>query len=203
EVLFRESYNEGYIVDVKESVAVVSAASKIEFMAGAGELIRMITKAVCNDETPLNDCSVANKAIFPQRTHYMPGHFGNAYEVCWPSEMEYLLEDLALFGANGYADWVDPNDMPDPYNPHVFCSSSMSLWQKKKAYFRYAKELGMNTGLYFAHNVAFTDQLLPGLLGVRSHKHKVQGQVLCPSVPEARQICLDNAENLMKDFVAS
>lgn len=203
ETLFKKSDNKGYQIEVTNGKAVVYAASKIEFMAGAGELIRRIVTAVCNGCKLLNDFSVLNVPKYTQRTHYMPGHFGNAYEVSWPSEMEYLLEDLALFGANGYSDWVDPNDMPDPYHPHVYCSSSMSLWQKKKSYFRYAKELGMNTAVYLAHNVVFTDQLLPGLLGVRSPKHKVQGQVLCPSISEARKICLNNFENLMKDFKAS
>jgi hypothetical protein len=203
DVLFEYADIEGYRVDVDGTKATVWAKSKIEFIAGAGELIRQIVKAICKGEKLPERFTVTNRPKYPHRNHYMPGHFGNAYEVCWPSEMEYLLEDLALFGANGYADWFDPNDMPDPYNPHVYCSSSMSLWRKKKEFLRYAKELGMETKLYVAHNVAFTDQLLPGLVGVRSHAHKVQGQVLCPSNPEARAVCLKNVENLMKDFIAS
>ena len=68
DVEFCESKEEGYNVTVKDSKAVVFASSKIEFMAGAGELIRMITKAVCNDESVLKDCTVQNKAEISGKT---------------------------------------------------------------------------------------------------------------------------------------
>ncbi len=203
DIIFEQDVIDGYKLIINKGKATVYANSIIEFIAGTGELIRRIMSTICSDYSSVEDVMITDIPRYKHRMHYMPGHFGNAYEVAWPTEMERLLEDLALFGANGYADWTDPNDMPDPYNPHVYCSSSMTLWKRKKMYYRYAKELGMTTGIVLAHNVAFLDQLRPDLLGVKSSKHKVQGQVLCPSIPEARRICLNNFENLMKDFKAS
>jgi hypothetical protein len=79
----------------------------------------------------------------------------------------------------------------------------MSLWQRKKAFLRASASLGLENVLWVAHNVAFTDQLRPEWLGTRSKKHHVQGQVLCPSNPDARAVCLQNHENLFRDLAES
>ncbi|NCB64290.1 MAG: hypothetical protein EOM52_11960 [Clostridia bacterium] len=93
--------------------------------------------------------------------------------------------------------------MPDPYNPHVFCSISMTLWARKKEFLKIAKRLGLDTMLWVAHNVGFVDQMRPEWVGVKSHEHRVQGQVLCPSIPQAREVCLQNHKNLFCDLLQS
>ena len=189
---------EGFALSVRDSEVVLTADRPREFIAGAGRLLDLVREA-----GGLPEGEWQESPRLPVRVHYMPGHFGNPYEVMWPLEMGRYLEDLALWGASGYSDWFDPNDMPDPYNPHVYCSASMTLWQRKKEFLRRAKALGLDTGIGVAHNVGFLDQMRPEWVGVRSHRHRVQGQVLCPSIPEARAVCLQNHENLFADLTAS
>lgn len=98
---------------------------------------------------------------------------------------------------------VNPYDMPDPYNSYVYYSTSMAIWNRKKEFLRIAKSLGLETMLFITHNVAYTNQMLPQWVGVQSHERRVQGQVLCPSIPEARHVCLQNHENLFADLAES
>ncbi|MFO7635935.1 MAG: hypothetical protein R6W96_01340 [Clostridia bacterium] len=192
----REEDVRGFILDIKNGKPVLTAGSVREFIAGTGAWLR-----ICNRGVP-EDLSLQEAPVYPVH-HYMPGHFGNSFEAASRREMEHILEDLALAGSTGYLDWFDPNDMPDPYHPHVFCSKSMDLWRKKKDFLIYAKSLGLETGICIAHNAVFTDQLRREWLGKRSKARQVQGQVLCPSIPEARKVCLDNQRNLFRDFKAS
>ncbi|MFO7611258.1 MAG: hypothetical protein R6W99_02055 [Clostridia bacterium] len=192
----------GYGLDVAECNIIISAGSVSEFIAGAGALLSHIRLSLVYG-TGLQEMHIEDVPEFSVRTHYLPAHFGNSFDAAWPNEMKRYLEDAVLSGANGYGDWFDPNDMPDPYSPHVYCSKSMSLWEKKKENLRTARMLGMDTMLVVTHNVAFTDQLRPEWLGKRSHRLRVQGQVLCPSNPQARSVCLKNHDNLFKDLLAS
>ncbi len=189
-----------FSIKLKNNNVIIKASSASDFIAASGRLLIYLSK------TPKNvtyDTFIEENPAFDIRTHYMPAHFGNSFEASWPLEMKRYLEDAALFGANGYGDWFDPNDMPDPYNPRVYCSKSMNLWDKKKENFRTAAKLGMKTMLIITHNVAFTDQLRPEWEAIHSHKLRIQGQVLCPSIPEARATCLKNHENLLMDLIAS
>lgn len=199
---FLKSESLGFSLEIRKDAAVIRTGITREFMAGVGSLLSHLRTAA-EDSVRLADGVYEEIPASPCRMHYLPGHFGNNFEVAWPGEMARYLEDLALWGASGYGDWFDPNDMPDPYAPHVYCSTSMTLWQRKKELLRTAKRLGLDTMLAVAHNVGFVDQMRPEWTGVRSHAHRVQGQVLCPSIPEARRVCLQNHENLFRDLVES
>lgn len=201
-VRFRSADGDGYELAVEPHGVTIAAGTTRGFVAGAGELLRKLHRSAESGEG-LPEGRSHHVPRFPRRVHYMPAHFGNSFECAWEYEMRRYLEDLALAGAAGYGDWFDPNDMPDPYHPHVFCSTSMSLWQRKKAVLRTSAELGLENVLWVAHNVAFTDQLRPEWLGTRSKEHHVQGQVLCPSNPEARAVCLGNHDNLFRDLAES
>lgn len=196
----RES-RDGFRLDVGAENVRIGAAGTRDFIAGVGLLLTIIRASSDTGQWPAGQYTKTPR--FPHRIHYMPGHFGNPFEVAWPGEMQHYLDDLALWGASGYADWFDPNDMPDPFSPHVYCSTSMTLWQRKKEFLRQANRLGLDTSLCVAHNVGFVDQMRPEWMGVRSLKHRVQGQVLCPSIPEARAVCLRNHENLFADLAES
>ena len=201
-VSFLKNNIDGYEIEIKNNIIDIHAGRKREFIAAVGKLLSVIRRLEEKGEN-LNDMYLEASPKYPFRIHYMPAHFGNSFEVAWPSEMQRYLEDMALAGASGYGDWFDPNDMPDPYNPRVYCSTSMSLWKRKKEFLKIAKRLGLDTMLWIAHNVGFVDQLRPEWEGTRSHKHRVQGQVLCPSNPTAREVCIQNQDNLFKDLIAS
>ena len=202
EISFIDKAIEGFVLDIDGEKARITAGKTREFIAGVGKLVSLLRKAMDNGGVILN-VHIEDIPRYPARVNYMPSHFGNPFECAWPGEMQRYLEDLALGGASGYGDWFDPNDMPDPYNPYVYCSTSMSLWKKKKEFLRISKRLGLDNIVYVAHNVGFVDQMRPEWVGKRSHEHRVQGQVLCPSIPEARQVCLKNHDNLFRDLAES
>ncbi|MBN2852073.1 MAG: hypothetical protein JXQ23_04985 [Clostridia bacterium] len=199
---YQKKESSGFLLEINGNNIVISAEKKREFIAATGRLLDLIRRSQDTGEN-LHDCSLSVLPAYPIRIHYMPAHFGNSFEVAWPGEMRRYLEDLTLAGASGYGDWFDPNDMPDPYQPEVYCSTSMSLWKRKKEFLRIAKSLGLDTMLWVAHNVGFVNQLTNELKGIRSHKLRVQGQVLCTSVQHARNICLQNQRNLFLDLKAS
>lgn len=186
---------DGYSVTVDSSRVLISAGQRRDFLAAVGFLLEMVV----SDRIE----SVRVVPALSDRIHYLPGHFGNSFEVAWPAEMRRYLEDLALAGASGYGDWFDPNDMPDPYRPHVYHSTSMSLWRRKKEWLAYAAELGLDRILVITPNVGFVDQMRPEWTGVRNPGLHVQGQVLCPSIPAARDVIRQNQRTLFEDLAAS
>jgi hypothetical protein len=202
-VEFESADADGCAVTVRATrhlaTAVIQARLARDFIAGAGHLLEMVLRALDEGRPPASERWQASPA-YERRVHYMPGHFGNSFEVCAPPEMARYLDDLALSGASGYADWFDPNDMPDPYNPHVYCSTSMSLWSTKKQWLAHAQRLGLDITVTVTPNVGFVDQMRPEWVGVRDSALHMQGQVLCPSQPASRQVCLDNQRNLFADL---
>lgn len=222
---YRERDTEGYVLEVSSGNEVtVGAKRRRNFIAGTGEWLRRLLAAVDRLEGSAAEANRANGAdsgrgdasaadgellaegvweVVPavsERIHYMPGHFGNSFEVGWSGEMKRYLEDLALAGASGYGDWFDPNDMPDPYQPHVYHSASMFLWRRKKEWLAYSQRLGLDNVLVVTPNVGYVDQMRPEWVGVRSHELRVQGQVLCPSNPRARDVMLMNQRRLFEDL---
>lgn len=224
---FVERETEGYVLEISEQrEAIIGAKRRRNFIAGLGELLHRLL-AAADPSSPgaeaanraADDNSSADASAYggfslqagvweavpsvKDRIHYMPGHFGNSFEVCWSGEMRRYLEDLALSGASGYGDWFDPNDMPDPYNSHVYHSSSMFLWRRKKEWLAYSQRLGLDNVLVVTPNVGYVDQMRPEWVGVRNHQLRVQGQVLCPSDREAREVILGNQRRLFEDLSQS
>jgi hypothetical protein len=54
--------------------------------------------------------------------------------------------------------------------------------------------------LVITPNVGYVDQMRPEWVGVRNHQLRVQGQVLCPSNPQAREVILGNQKRLFEDL---
>lgn len=178
----------------------IGAAESVNFIAGVGKLLELVLESV-DVRRPLAPVEREYLPKHSLRCHYLPGHFGNAFEVCSPGEMFRYLEDLALSGANGYGDWFDVNDMPDPYHSHVYCSNSMSLWQKKKQWLHFSTRLGMGNYLAAKTNLGYLDQMRPEWVGVRGAR--VQGQILCPSNPDARAVGMGNLRAVFDDLSSS
>jgi len=199
---FIQTDSDGNRVVVRDNNIAIYAGMVREFITGVGNVLKMLYRHERSVKMP--PCGEwTDMPKFPVRVHYLPAHFGNSFEAAWPFEMQRYLEDLALAGASGYGDWFDPNDMPDPYNPFVYCSTSMTLWRKKKEFLKISKRLGLDNVLCITHNVGFTDQMRPEWAGIKDHTLRVQGQVLCPSIPEARKVCLQNQDNLFRDLSES
>jgi len=136
------------------------------------------------------------------RELYCPGHFGNSYEVMAPYEMEEMLREARFWGWNAYGDWLDAADPKDPHNnPRREWLLPQALWDRKQEFFRVASELGFRTDLVLTPNHVYLHQLAPDLLADLSDR-RLQGQLICPSKPQGREIILQNHRNLFGDLKA-
>ncbi len=139
-------------------------------------------------------------SVLGRRELYCPAHFGNSYESMWPNEMRDVLAEAKHWGFNAYSDWFDSADLKNPRdNPRGETLLPQALWERKIAHFRSAAELGFSVGLVLTPNHVFLDQLRADLLADTSDT-KHFGQLLCPSVAEARAIILRNHRELFEDL---
>ena len=129
---------------------------------------------------------------------YAVGHFGNWYEVAGQNEMRQMLSEAKHWGFNRYADWFDTLDCVDPFSGDPQFSLANALWDLKRVHFRTAQSLGFATDLVITPNHVFRDQLKPEWLAKRGPR--IQGQLICPHQPGAREAILKNYTNLFADL---
>lgn len=134
------------------------------------------------------------------REIYAPSHFGNSYEVMAPYEMKDVLEEARHWGFNAYGDWFDAADLKHPANnPRNEYLTPQAIWDRKKTFYRIARDAGLQTSLILTPNHVFLDQIEPDLLaGMDSER--IIGQLLCPSKPQARQVILDNCRWMFREL---
>jgi hypothetical protein len=134
------------------------------------------------------------------RELYCPAHFGNSYEVMWPNEMRQVLAEAKHWGFNAYGDWFDSADLKNPHhNPRGEYLLPHALWERKLGSFHIAQDLDFAIDLVTTPNHVFLDQLAAQLLADTSDQ-RFFGQLLCPSLPRARQIILANHRELFEDL---
>lgn len=138
---------------------------------------------------------------FAMRVIYAPGHFGNSYEVMSEHEMRAYLAECKEMGFNRYADWFDTVDCTDPFEDKFHHLMGSVLWDRKKANFRSAQDLGLACDLVLTPNHVFADQCPAEIAAVKADR--IFGQLVCPSKPEGRAIILRNYENLFSDLAKS
>ncbi len=138
---------------------------------------------------------------FEKRELYAPGHFGNSYEVAGRYEMREILSESKWWGFNWYGDWFDTvNLTKQSYLPDIVsqCWLSRVMWENKKRNFREAQNLGFSLNLNITPNHVFADQCAEELqVPVSSRTY---GHLICPSIPEARNVILGNYEEWFKDL---
>ena len=148
-------------------------------------LFELATPGACAAEAPF--CEL-----------YAAGHFGNWYEVAGVNEMRQVLTEAKHWGFNRYADWFDATDCVDPFSGDPQYSLGNALWDLKRVHFRTAQSLGLATDLAFSPNHVYRDQLKPEWLAKRGPR--IQGQLICPHQPGAREAILKNYQNLFADL---
>ncbi len=135
-----------------------------------------------------------DRAVFPVRVLYTPGHGGNNYTFMDKNQMRDIFVEAIHWGFNGYADWFDSRDHSDPFVPNSKDDFSVTQWKLMKANFRTAHALGLKCELVLTPNQVYVDQDRPELAA--AEKGRIFGQLLCPSKPQARAIILRNHENI-------
>ena len=109
---FVKSESSGFSLEIRGNEVVIQAGMTREFLTGVGYLLSRIRSAA-DDSARLSDGIYEEIPENPVRIHYMPGHFGNAFEVAWPREMGRYFEDLALWGAGAVFDERRDQQNPD------------------------------------------------------------------------------------------
>ena len=145
-----------------------------------------------------------SKFLFQRRELYAPGHAGNSYEVAGRFEMRKILEEAKFWGFNWYADWFDTvNLTKKSYLPEISsqCWLKKIIWENKKIHFEEAQKLGFKLDLFVTPNHVFADQCKESLLAKQTKRIiTIHGHLLCPSIPEARKIILENYEEIFEDL---
>ena len=112
--------------------------------------------------------------------------------------MRQVLSEAKHWGFNRYADWFDAIDCVDPFSGDPQYSLANALWDLKRTHFRTAQSLGLATDLVITPNHVYRDQLKPEWLAKRGPR--IQGQLICPHQPGAREAILKNYTNLFADL---
>jgi hypothetical protein len=129
---------------------------------------------------------------------YATGHFGNWYEVAGEREMRDMLREAKAWGYTRYSDWFDTLDCVDPFARDPQYSLANALWDRKRTNFKTAQDVGLETDLVICPNHVYRDQLKPEWLAKRGPR--IQGQLICPSIPEAHKAILENNRRLFADL---
>ena len=132
---------------------------------------------------------------------YAPAHFGNGYESMGEHEMRQMLSEARFWGCTRYGDWFDMLDCSDPFRNDKQWDLGRALWSAKKRNFRSAVRVGLETELVLTPNHTYVERLRPALLAQPGPK--IQGQLICPSNPEARKLILQDYERLYADLARS
>ncbi|MCU0916668.1 MAG: hypothetical protein MUC88_19220 [Planctomycetes bacterium] len=148
-------------------------------------------------QAPATDAPAAGSPL-PIRECYCPAHFGNSYEAMGPRELAAYLAELKWMGFNRYGDWMTTTDVCNPYTSAATWDLAKELLDRKKKAFRAAQELGLELDLIVTLNHVYLDQVNPRHAAKTGPR--IQGQLICPSDPEARKIILGNFERWFEDL---
>jgi hypothetical protein len=162
-------------------------------------LTNVLSTAIADENKAAS--SAKPKPLFAVRELYATGHFGNSYEVMGDNEYRSMLENAAAWGFNGVSDWFDMDDCQDPFTPGHSFGLGETQWIAKKQHFALAQKLGINPVMTVNPNHVYISQCLPELKATRGYH--ILGQLICPSIPEARKIILKNYDNLFSDLAKS
>ncbi len=135
------------------------------------------------------------------RELYCPAHFGNSYEVMWSNEMRDLLAEAKHWGFTHYGDWFDNQDLRSPASLglHDDYSTGPELRRRKISHYRSAAAVGLGLDLVLTPNHVYVDQVRDNLAAERAESH-VFGQLICPSISEARDIIIGNHRDLFREL---
>ncbi|MBO7678122.1 MAG: hypothetical protein J6S75_00485 [Thermoguttaceae bacterium] len=129
---------------------------------------------------------------------YCPAHFGNTYEVFYENEMRDAIAPLKEYGCQWYSEWFDMECCADLATNKLNAFSTV-LWQKIRMHYRLAREMGLKTALIITPNWTYYDQCRSEWK-VTEGERIIGKQLICPSIPQARQTLLNNYDRLFSDL---
>ena len=135
-----------------------------------------------------------------ERIIYCPAHFGNFYECASYNELRSYFKELKGWGATGIGTWFDPANMVDPFGKNPLYKwareKPMQEMERKRDLLCAARDEGLKVSLALSPNVVYIDQLSQELAADTSEKGYI-GPNLCPCKPKAKEIILQNQQNIL------
>jgi len=186
------------IISLEQGVAV-KAGALLGLIHGAGYFLRH-TEFTAEGASP---CAWRGnlKPKCPIRGVYFANHFFNFYHVAPYHEMKHYIEDLALWGFNNIMAIFPFGDMTGRDDPA--CDECIN---RLNIIFKIVHELGMQSTTSFSNNFSyagFPEQYRATHIPDPFKRRGNHGEMVCPSIPEANQMLLDDIESVMRRLKGS
>jgi hypothetical protein len=188
---------EGFALVEKGARLYIVAREGRGMIYGAGKILRtaQYERASMRAQPPLG----LDKPAMGHRMLYLAIHVENFYEMQEARTiLREVVEDIALWGANGVWVWFDQSQYNDPFEKGVDNADARKRWDKEKEVLRLAQDLGLKPGYTMSDNDLYRNQVTPEIKAPNTEKWANFQRLACPSVPRAREILLRNKENLAR-----
>jgi hypothetical protein len=142
-----------------------------------------------------------DKPAMGHRMLYLAIHLENYYEMQQArTVMHEVVEDMALWGANGVWVWFDQSQYNDPFEKGVDNADARKLWDQEKEVLRLAQDLGLKPGYTMSDNDLYRNQVTDEVKAPKTEQWARFQKLACPSVPRAKEIILRNKDNLAREL---
>lgn len=190
---------EGFALLAQGERLYVVAREGRGFIYGAGKILRTASYArgQMRAAPPLG----IDKPVMGHRMIYLAIHVENYYEMQEARTItREVVEDMALWGANGIWVWFDQSQYNDPFEKGVDNADARKRWDKEKEVLRLAQDLGLKPGYTMSDNDLYRNQVTDEVRAPNTEKWANFQRLACPSVPKAKEIILRNKENLAREL---
>ncbi len=187
---------EGFEVRQEPNRLVIRAREGRGMLYGAGKILRTARygPGMMMADPPLG----VDKPLNPHRMLYLAIHVENYYEMHSASTIQKeIVEDMALWGANGVLVWFDISQYKDPFEKGGDSGTARARWNKEVEVLRLAQQLGLEPGYTLCTNEIFTNQLTPEIAATPAEPSVFQA-LACPSNPKGREVILKDKTNLAR-----
>jgi hypothetical protein len=192
--------DEGFQLKRQGSTLRIVAREGRGMLYGAGKILRASRAGAGTfaADPPLG----IDRPAMSHRMLYLAIHVENYYEMQPASViMREIVEDLALWGANGVLVWFDQSQYNDPFDPKAAnTAAARQRWEKEKEVLKRAQSLGLAPGYTMSDNDLYRNQVTPEVLAPGTKQWAVFEALACPSVPRGRELTLHNKENLAREL---
>ncbi len=173
---------EAYVISGTERLSV-RGADYFALVCAAGRLLHKASFRNRRFEAGMATGSYAPAKPF--RFIYFASHFFNYYHVAPLDELRRYIEDLALWGYNGIALWVDKHHYCGIGDPEL-----QAFLRRIRALFGFAHACGMKTMLISLANEGYADT--PEALRATPTGRSFYGCEICPSAPGGLELIAAN-----------
>jgi len=166
---------------------------------GAGKILRTARygggRALVDPPLGIDKPAMGNRML------YLAIHAENFYEMQPAAVIESeIVEDMALWGANGVLVWFDQSQYNDPFVAGLDNAAARERWNKEKEVLKRAQDLGLKPGYTMSDNDLYRNQVTPEVLAPNTEQWAVFQALACPSVPRGREVTLANKVNLAREL---